>query len=272
MGRAGFEPATLGLKAPSGACSAELDSAWILGLGLSHLDRDRWVMLPPCCPARVRAAWVSAARSAQRGGAVGANRAFLTLSLLDVSPRQEGDRQVRGRMVAGRWLGIERPVSLRLDELVATDSAGRHASPVDRCGYLPREVFFCVASASRMTSSPSEQPTSGASSQPPKAPLSCACTHADSNEPGLVEKLRSAWQRAGTEGLDGLGRQRGRRLRTSSGRRMPSDGAPPSAKTCTRLPTRTRTSSRAITTPSDMQSSPRGRRPVPRPGFVAKGE
>jgi hypothetical protein len=46
-------------------------------------------------------------------------------------------------MVAERWLGIERPVSLRLDELAATDSAGRHASPVDRCSYLPREVFFC---------------------------------------------------------------------------------------------------------------------------------
>ena len=43
-----------------------------------------------------------------------------------------------------------------------------------------------VASASRVTSFRSEQPTSGASSQPRKAPLNCACSQADSNEPGSL--------------------------------------------------------------------------------------
>jgi hypothetical protein len=50
----------------------------------------------------------SAARSPQRGAAVGANRAFVTLVLLECEPEagKKTDR-CRARMVAEGWLGIE---------------------------------------------------------------------------------------------------------------------------------------------------------------------
>ena len=44
-----------------------------------------------------------------------------------------------------------------------------------------------VASASRVASSRSGQPTSGASSRPRKAPPSCPCSQAHSSEPRIVE-------------------------------------------------------------------------------------
>jgi hypothetical protein len=138
----------------------------------------------------------------------------------------------------------------------------------DRCPRLTA-VVTCrarsslVASASWVTSSRSEQPTSGASSQPPKAPLSCACSQADSNEPGLVEIAPRLVDGAGAEALAdswtawGAGEDLHelvifRRLRALSARRLPSDGCTALYEDVYAASLPDGASSRAITTPPDM--------------------